>query len=266
VNFENNKAIFEIKTSKKFNLIKPSKVTRSLNVEWIKRVLSRLKDDLSLEVISSNIELHPQKPKIATKFHKTIKDFMELNFFSEGFKNISLEIGFGSGKHLLFRAKNSPETLFIGVEIHTQSAQQVLKQIRLQNIENIYIINYDARLLLEILPSNILTKIYLHFPIPWDKKPHRRVMNREFVDEVIRTLKVGGEFELRSDSFNYYLYSLDILNSLKSVKFVVEKNKNLEVTSKYESRWLREGKDIYLLLINEEIYPGRYGLKNCIRF
>jgi len=46
---------------------------------------------------------------------------------------------------------------------------------------------------------------------------------------------------LRSDSFNYYLYSLDILNSLKSVKFVVEKNKNLEVTSKYESRWLREG-------------------------
>ena len=86
-----------------------------------------------------------------------------------------------TGIYLLHQAKKNPDTLFIGLEIHTPSAQQVLKQIELQNLDNIWVVNYDARLFLEMLPSNICSQIFVHFPVPWDKKPHRRVISKSFL-------------------------------------------------------------------------------------
>ncbi len=263
VNLKNNRFIFEMKTSKEFYLIKPSRITRPLDVELIKEVLGRIRDELSLSVIDSNITLSPKKPKIALEFDKSIKDFIDVEF---GFENISLEVGFGSGKHLLFRAKESPDTLFIGVEIHTPSAQQVLKQIELQNIKNIWVVNYDARLLLEMLPSNILSRIYVHFPVPWDKKPHRRVISKKFLDEAIRTLKVDGELELRTDSQKYYFYSLEIFSSPGKVEFRVDKNRELEVISKYEARWRRQSKDIYTVTLKNSQLSKEKNLNYSFEF
>ena len=106
----------------------------------------------------------------------------------------------------MYQASNNPDTLFIGLEIHTPSAQQVLKQIDLQGLTNVWIVNYDARLFLEMIPSNLCEKIFVHFPVPWDKKPHRRVISKDFLLESLRVLKVDGKLELRTDSDNYFEY------------------------------------------------------------
>ena len=166
---------------------------------------------------------------------------------------MAVEVGFGSGRHLLHQAKKHPDTLFIGIEIHTPSAQQVLKQIELQGLENIWVVNYDARLFLEMLPSNRCGQIYVHFPVPWDKKPHRRVISPSFVRESLRVLKPGGRLELRTDSEKYFRYSLETFFSLPKAVVNIEKNKTLEVTSKYEARWRRQEKNIYEVhLVAEE--------------
>ncbi len=118
------------------------------------------------------------------KFGKEVlKEFENINF---SFRDVSIEIGFGSGKHILYQAKKNPHELFIGIEIHTPSAQQLLRQIELQNIENIWVINYDARLLLEMIASNSINRVFVHFPVPWDKKPHRRVISQSFLKEAMR--------------------------------------------------------------------------------
>ena len=34
---------------------------------------------------------------------------------------------------------------------------------------------------MEFIESNKVGKIFVHFPVPWDKKPHRRIYSDEFV-------------------------------------------------------------------------------------
>jgi len=250
VEYKGNSFLLEIKKAKDSTIIRADKVSRPLNVEIIKEVLKKIAKEANLTIINSNLNQKLAKANLANRFEKQIEDFEGINFSD---KRVALEVGFGSGRHLLYRAKNNPNTLFIGVEIHTPSIRQLLRQIELNSLENIWVVNYDARLLLEMLPSNSLEKIFIHFPVPWDKKPHRRVISDSFLNEAIRVLAPDGELELRTDSDNYYKYSLEVFSRPKRVSFKVEKNRDLEVISKYEARWRQMGKDIYTLtLISQE--------------
>jgi tRNA (guanine-N7-)-methyltransferase len=107
---------------------------------------------------------------------------------------------------------------------------------------------------MELVPSNIVSKIFVHFPVPWDKKPHRRVISPSFLDESIRVLQKGGKLELRTDSYNYFWYALDTFlgKNISKTALEIRKNKTLEVTSKYEARWRRQEKDIYDVFVKSE--------------
>ena len=234
--------LLQLKPDEKATLLKYDKVTRPLKVNLLKEALDKVSKELDLEIKSSNIATSNTKPALSSEYFKKIEDFENITYPKE---KISVEVGFGSGRHLLHQAKKNPDTLFIGIEIHTPSAQQVLKQIELQELDNIWVVNYDARLFLEMLPSNVCEQIFVHFPVPWDKKPQRRVISTSFVDESMRVLRVGGRLELRTDSDKYFWYALETFFSVPKVEVEVRKNEALEVTSKYEARWKRQAKDIY---------------------
>ena len=225
-------------------LLKYDKVTRPLKVNLLKQAIADVSKELELEVLQSNITIHPTKLIPSSKYEKNIEDFINIEF---PFPSVSIEVGFGSGKHLLYQAQKNPNRLFIGIEIHTPSAAQVLKQIEILGLENIWVVNYDARLLLEMIPSNTCHKIFVHFPVPWDKKPHRRVISSSFLEESLRVLEVTGRLELRTDSPKYFWYSMETFlgDSVAKTGVEIRKNEALEITSKYEARWLKQEKDIY---------------------
>ena len=234
--------LIQVKPDAKATLVKYDKVTRPLKVNLLKEALDQVSKELELDIQSTNIAISSTKAALSSKYFKKIEDFENIVYPKE---KISVEVGFGSGRHLLYQAEKNPDTLFIGLEIHTPSAQQVLKQIELNNIENIWVVNYDARLFLEMLPSNACDQIFVHFPVPWDKKPLRRVISPSFLAESMRALAEGGRLELRTDSDNYYWYALETFFSVPKTHVEIRKNEALEVTSKYEARWLRQEKDIY---------------------
>jgi len=234
--------LLQLKPDNKASLLKYDKVTRPLKVNLLKEALARVSQELELEVLSSNISISNTKQALSSEFFKKIEDFEAIDFPKD---KVSVEVGFGSGRHLLYQAQKNPDTLFIGLEIHTPSAQQLLKQIELQKISNIWVVNYDARLFLEMLPSNSCEKIFVHFPVPWDKKPHRRVISPSFLDESLRVLDLDGRLELRTDSDKYFWYALETFFSSPKVELEIRKNEALEVTSKYEDRWIKQEKDIY---------------------
>ncbi len=242
VEFEGEHFVLEIHKRPEAYLIKPDKATRPLDVNRIKRALGYLAEKAGLHVRHHNIALSPAKPPLAERYNKRIDDFESPDF---GGRPIVLEVGFGSGRHLLHQAKTRPDLLHIGIEIHTPSAQQVLKQIELQGLTNVWVVNYDARLLMEMLPSNIAQALYVHFPVPWDKKPHRRVIGDGFVAEALRVLAPGAFLDLRTDSDRYYVYALEVFSRPGQTHFEVEKNHEAPVRSKYEDRWQRQAKDIY---------------------
>jgi tRNA (guanine-N7-)-methyltransferase len=236
--------LLQIKKSDASWLLKYDKVTRPLDVNLVKQAISDISIAFSLKVLNSNININKSRASLANAYEKGIEDFIDIKF---PFELVSIEVGFGSGKHLIYQAQKNPQQLFIGIEIHTPSAQQVLRQVELLGIKNIWVVNYDARLLLEMLPSNLLERIYVHFPVPWDKKPQRRVISKSFLEESMRTLRQRGKLELRTDSHKYFWYALDTFlgEGISKTAVEIRKNEALEITSKYEARWLRQEKDIY---------------------
>ena len=242
VKIDNQK--FLIKVTKKDNgyLVKYDKITRPI-ISNLKKAYKSFVKLNEAKILFENIE--GIKEKIPNK------DLLDVNSNLDEVDIV--EIGFGSGRHLLYLAKENPNKTILGVEIHKPSIEQVLKRCEQEKINNIKIINHDARIILSKIPSNRLDSIYVHFPVPWDKKPHRRVINKDFINESIRTLKRGGFLHLRTDSKNYFNYSLNEFLSFKEVEINIKKNMDYFVSSKYEDRWKKQDKDIFdIYMINHK--------------
>ena len=246
---ENKEFLLSLKPKNDDLMIKADKVTRLSPVTLVKNALNAYVDLNNAKVLFSNT--HNLKVKEEAK-NEYLKD---INYFVDEFKTdkeIQIEIGFGSGRHLLHQAKNNPNIQFIGLEIHYPSIEQLLKQLELQDITNVLVVNYDARLFMEFIESNKVGKIFVHFPVPWDKKPHRRIYSNEFVNEALRVLKVTGTLELRTDSRKYFDFCTEVLTNLPKGRITIDINKDLAVSSKYEDRWKKQGKNIYDVVLEAQ--------------
>lgn len=243
---QNKDFMLSLKPKDENFMIKADKVTRISPVALIKSALNAYVELNNAKVLFSNTNNLVVKEDTV---HEYLKD---INYFVNDFKTtkeIQIEIGFGSGRHLLHQAKTNPNIQFIGLEIHYPSIEQLLKQLELQNITNVLVVNYDARLFMEFIESNKVGKIFVHFPVPWDKKPHRRIYSNEFVNEALRVLKISGTLELRTDSRKYFDFCTEVLTNLPKGKITIDINKDLAVSSKYEDRWKKQGKNIYDVIL-----------------
>lgn len=239
--FRDKEFFLELKKKGNRVLIKSEKTHRPSPNYPVHVAISALAKMLNLQVLSSNLNLKEPKHLTNLEYLKDVEFFNKFQDFGE----IAIEIGFGSGRHLLYRAENEPNTTFIGIEIHKPSIEQLLKQIEIRNLKNIYVLDFDARHFFETIPSNRVSTIYIHFPVPWDKQPHRRVIQPNFLQEAKRILKVGGILELRTDSENYFQYSLELFLREPKLKMELWKNIPIEIESKYEARWKKMKKNIY---------------------
>jgi tRNA (guanine-N7-)-methyltransferase len=252
--YDNENFFLLVKQENNRSLLKTDKLTRPASIHNVHKALLAFAKIADLEIISSNV---PEAPKNIHLQESTA--LKKIDFFANDFpmnKEVRIEVGFGSGRHLLHQAASNPDVLFIGIEIHRPSIEQVLKQVVIQKLDNLLVLDYDARLFMELVPSNIVGAVYVHFPVPWDKKPHRRVISTSFIEESRRVLKVNGTLELRTDSENYYAYSYETFIAFPKTTLNINKNKDIAISSKYEDRWKKMEKNIYdLTMINEEDSP-----------
>ena len=126
---------------------------------------------------------------------------------------LHLEIGFGSGEHLAYRADLLPDHGFIGCEPFVNGVATALAHIRDQRLANVRIHMGDALDVLRRLPDDSLTLVYLLHPDPWPKARHakRRMVNDGPLALVAAKLKPGGEFRLATDDPTYLDWSLMVM-------------------------------------------------------
>lgn len=240
-------------------LIKGDKILKPTNISILQRGLSDFKAAFCEQIITNAINQKAKPENLAFNInedelsiiakHFSAQNLAQANFNAyENFNKFCLEIGFGSGAHLLFRAQSEPHTLFAGIEIHRPSLIKVSKLASQMGLKNLLLLNVDARNALSLLPSNTIDKIFVHFPVPWNKSPSRRVLNKQVAKICDRVLKNGGVLELRSDDREFFDASLACFLDLENAKIKIYKNRSLEIISKYEKRWLSEHKDIYDML------------------
>ncbi|MCK5110268.1 MAG: tRNA (guanosine(46)-N7)-methyltransferase TrmB [Arcobacteraceae bacterium] len=244
-------------------LVKVDNSTRVSPVSIVKKAINAYGKLSKADILFSNTDNISRKVEPKKEFLKDISYF--INDFKTT-KEIFIEVGFGSGRHLIHQALQNPDKIIIGLEIHTPSIEQMLKQVNIQGVINILAVNYDARLFLEFMKSNSISRVFVHFPVPWDKKPHRRVMSPEFIKESLRALKPNGTLELRTDSPNYFEYAKELLENFKEFPSQIIKNQDLEVTSKYETRWKKQGKDIWDVTITSTINDDELVIEDDFTF
>jgi tRNA (guanine-N7-)-methyltransferase len=246
-------------------LLKYDKHTRPSSTNTLSKALLNLANALKCEIDNTNIKVQTQE-KIHENPRLIKPDFFMKNCDFLDNKQAELEIGFGSGRHLLAIAKASTDKLFFGVEIYKPAVLQLLQRAEEEKIDNIFVVDFDARLFLQTLSDDSLDKIHIHFPVPWNDAPHRRVFSKKLLDEAFRVLKNDGSLELRSDDEIYFQDACKHVLEFEKAEFRAFKNRDVIVSSKYEDRWKKHGKDIFDLIVSPLKQPSRDNLDCYFEF
>ncbi len=133
--------------------------------------------------------------------------------FSLPVREVWLEIGFGSGEHLLWQAERNPKVGFIGCEPFVNGMGTLLGAIEDRGLTTIRVHDGDAREVLAWLPDDAIARVFILFPDPWPKKRQqkRRLISEKTVDALARVLRRGGELRFASDSGDYAAQTLALM-------------------------------------------------------
>ena len=141
-------------------------------------------------------------------------------------KPLFVEIGYGSGDHLIAQMKMHPEAVFLGCEPFLGGIANFLKKFQENEIpfSSIKLFTKDGQSLLKALPDESIDALFLLFPDPWPKKRHhrRRFFQRETLQEIKRCLKEGGRFIFSSDWSEYF----------DEVEALIRKDSDLKISQK----------------------------------
>ncbi|MBZ9992461.1 tRNA (guanine(46)-N(7))-methyltransferase TrmB [Mesorhizobium sp. BH1-1-4] len=123
---------------------------------------------------------------------------------------VRLEIGFGGGEHLLYRATEAPTIGFIGVEPFVNGMAKMMMAVQTTPLANLRVYDDDATQLLDWLAPASLDGIDLLYPDPWPKKKHwkRRFVSPVNLDRFARVLRPGSKFRFASDIDTYVNWTL----------------------------------------------------------
>ncbi|WP_304207673.1 tRNA (guanosine(46)-N7)-methyltransferase TrmB [Helicobacter canis] len=229
-------------------LLKGVKSLRPIPSGLLKNALQALSKHY--DVLHENLAHTALKQNIDSPFLLSDGEIVELLKSSQDtYSQVFVEIGFGSGRHIVHLAKEHRDTLVIGLEIHTPSVEQVLRQIEILDLENLYISCLDARQFLHAAISDSVGQMFIHFPVPWNSAKNRRVLNGALLQEVMRVLKQTGSLEFRTDDREYFEDVLALAQANQYASFTHTINAKQSITSKYEARWLAQEKDIFTITI-----------------
>lgn len=164
---------------------------------------------------------------------------------------VHLEIGCGKGKYVSTLARQNPNINYIAIEKLSNvivSAAEISK-----DVSNLVFWNVSAENLELFIKSGSIEKIYLNFSCPYPKNSYanRRLTNPRFLGIYQRLLKKGGCIRQKTDNVPFFDYSLECYEQCGYVTKGVNRNlhgeKNDEITTEYEEKFIKEGKPICAL-------------------
>ena len=185
-------------------------------------------------------------PKLKINPYTPFKD----DPLSQNTSELWLEIGFGGGEHLSATAKAHPHVQFIGCEPFLNGIAKLLVAVESEDLKNIRIFDHDARKIINWLPAQSLSRVYLLYPDPWPKKRHRkrRFVTSETLESLARVLKPGGDFIIASDIGDYIRTSLMAIENSSEFIWRPQSVKDWRTppegwpSTRYEQKALREGR------------------------
>jgi tRNA (guanine-N7-)-methyltransferase len=166
-----------------------------------------------------------------------------------------LEVGSGMGHALLDTARAHPEWNCVGVDVYQPGIGATILQCESAQIDNVRLIEGDARLLLERgVGAGALARVHIFFPDPWPKKRHhkRRLVDAAFATLVAERLKPRGTLHVATDWQPYADEMLRVLDAeahLRNLAGTGSFAASAErATTRFEARGVRLGHRVFDLV------------------
>ncbi|MFM7318523.1 MAG: tRNA (guanosine(46)-N7)-methyltransferase TrmB [bacterium] len=165
-----------------------------------------------------------------------------------------VEIEVGSGKALFLRQATQarPQHNFLGIEIIRKYARHGADRLKNINASNVKILPGDALRFLKKVPDQSVSTVHIYYPDPWWKRKHhkRRVFTTDFVTDVQRILKPGGQFLIATDVGDYYEHVLMLMSEFKLFQTLPSEELNqpshdLDYLTNFERKFRKQGKPVY---------------------
>ncbi len=171
-------------------------------------------------------------------------------FFNPPVERVWLEIGFGGGEHLIAQASAHPEIGFIGAEVFENGIASLLQQRIDAKLENIRILDNDAREFLPLLQNASVERVFLLYPDPWPKTRHakRRFVNRQTLDELARIMPLQSELRIATDHPVYARWCLRHIPTHPNFQWQVNRAKDWRFppddafSTRYEQKAITQGR------------------------
>ncbi len=147
-----------------------------------------------------------------------------------------LEIGSGSGNHLLGQAQKNPHANYIGYEIRFKRSVRTIEKAEKMGLPNVFVFHQDANKISEVFSAKSLKGIFINFPDPWEKarQQKKRILNDKFLEISKNLLQEKGFISFKTDHREYF----------ESFLKVISQNKDYVVTEQtfdlYQSEFLAE--------------------------
>ena len=120
---------------------------------------------------------------------------------------VHIEIGTGKATFLLNEAMAQPHVNFLGIERARKYYRCAVDRIGRWGLKNVRIIRTDAAAFLaDFVPGDSVDCFHVYFPDPWPKRRHhkRRFFCPANLQQLLRTLKTGGQLRIATDHPDYF--------------------------------------------------------------
>jgi tRNA (guanine-N7-)-methyltransferase len=173
-----------------------------------------------------------------------------------GDREIWLEVGFGSGEHLVWQAEQHPDVMLLGCEPFINGVAKCLAHIERAGVTNVRLFNDDARLLMAALPERSLSRVFILFPDPWPKTRHhkRRFVQRATLDLLAPLMKAGAELRLATDDPSYLPWMVEHACTHPAFEWLADRPSDWRgrpadwPPTRYEQKMLAGHKPVFLRL------------------
>lgn len=114
---------------------------------------------------------------------------------------LNLELGSGSGNHIISRALENPDQSWLGFELRFKRSVRTIQKSIDQEAKNVFIAKTNAFDVEHLVPNNSVSSVYINFPDPWDKpRWHKhRLLSKAMLDILKDKLVSEGKLYVKTD-------------------------------------------------------------------
>ncbi len=169
-------------------------------------------------------------------------------------RELIVELGSGSGGHLLELARRNPQATCVGFELRFKRAVRTIEKAVRDGIDSVYVIRADAWRLPEVVGKRSISALHVNFPDPWAKPRQwkHRLLSERFLDLVYELLSEKGALSAKTDHADYYQAFLATVRADSRFKVRAEsENLPLEdsIPTEFEGLFRSQGLPIHYLCL-----------------